>query len=370
MVLVSAIVLLVSASAGDAHQRLVLEQLEKDKAASDLRLYYAMLDAYGGGDEAQSIDLLLQWPRARIENALSAANRSHDPRAPWSRRIHGLAAMLHTDVAFRLAPGAETKEAFWHIDLASRLLASGTTQNAHDIRPLAERWYQAVARALRDRSRPYVAELLLRLGRSRLLDSPVVLRESGTLAELFATDYALIGNLAPYSSVHGSTVRLKEISARRARNLDDAARWLRQAVGLDSGNDLLAVHLGRVLALRQDDAEAVVVLGRVSTSGKDAEAAYLASLFLGGLRERQGQFDAAIDAYRVAVSRLPSAQAAYVGLSEVLQRIGQRDESRAVLLIPLTEKAGATEDPLWWYHIDRPGVAERRLESLRAEVRQ
>jgi hypothetical protein len=130
------------------------------------------------------------------------------------------------------------------------------------------------------------------------------------------------------------------------------------------------VHLGRVLALRYDDEAAAVILGRVSTSGKDAESAYLASLFLGGLHERQGLMEAAIGAYRVAVSRLPSAHAAYVGLSEVLQRTGQRDESRAVLLIPLTEKAGPAEDPFWWYHFDRPGVAEQRLESLRADVRQ
>jgi len=367
---VTGIVLLVSSSAGDAHQRSVLEALEKDKAASDLRLYYAMLDAYGSGDETRSVDLLLRWPRARLENALAEVNRSNDPRAPWSPRIHGLAAMLHTDVALRLAPGAETKEAFWHIDLASRLLSPGTTQKAVDIRPLAERWYEAVARALRDRSRAYVAELLLRLGRTRLPDNPVVLRESGMLAELFATDYALIGSSIAYSTSHGGTVRLKEIISRRARNLDDAARWLRQAVGLDSGNELLAVHLGRVLTLRHDDDAAVVVLGAVSTTGKHAEAAYLASLFLGGLRERQGQLDAAIDAYRDALSHLPSAHAAYVGLSQVLQRVGQSDESRAVLLVPLTHKAGPTEDPLWWYHIDKPGVAERRLESLRAEVRQ
>ena len=114
------------------------------------------------------------------------------------------------------------------------------------------------------------------------------------------------------------------------------------------------MHLGRVQALREEDDEAVLLLDRVLGASDDDATAYLAAVFMGGLRERQGRLDDAAAAYRAAMARFPVGHSAYVGLSEVLQRAGKVDEAREVLRNLLSESIGPTREPLWWYHVRAP----------------
>ena len=351
-------------------ERSLYEQMLRDKAPGELRKYHEMLEAYARGDEAASVDALLEWTHERVNNALALANGLKDPFTPWDRRRHGLAAMLHTDVALRVAPDADTTDAFWHVDVAGRLLMMGTKARPDEIRPLAERWYLTLARYFRDRNAPYVAQLLLQHGRERLPDDAVILYESGTLAELSGTDYALAGATTFNSASRGRVFQLDRVLARRNGNLNDATGWLRQATTLDPGDDLLRVHLGRVLALRREDDHAHRLLNDVIETTKDGATAYLAAVFIGGLRERQGRLEDAAVAYRAGIARFPLGHAAYIGLSQVLQRTGKGDESREVLHNLLSESLGPTREPLWWYQFDPPGVAEGRLDALRKEVRQ
>jgi len=209
---------------------------------------------------------------------------------------------------------------------------------------------------------------MLRTARARLPGRASILYESGRLAELFATDYALIGRVSMTSGARGQTVMLERIQQRRTGYLNDAAGWLRQAAALAPADDQLHVHLGRVLALSGNDDEAAAILTRATQSEDDATG-YLAAMFLGGLRERQQRFDEAAAAYRAAIERFPRGHAGYIGLSELLQRGGHADEAAVALRELLKSGASPTREPLWWYQFEPPGTAEARLAALRKDVR-
>jgi predicted Zn-dependent protease len=156
----------------------------------------------------------------------------------------------------------------------------------------------------------------------------------------------------------------------RGQQLDRAAGWLRSAITLQPDDSNLRLHLGRVLALTQEDAEALSILQQVAASPAPDDTACLALLFVAAIHERAGRLDEATTAYRGAVTRYPRGHAAYIGLSEVLQRTGHGVESREVLQRLVTESAGPTDDPWWWYRFEKPGLAESRLAALREEVRR
>jgi hypothetical protein len=129
------------------------------------------------------------------------------------------------------------------------------------------------------------------------------------------------------------------------------------------------LHLGRVETLRDKEKDGLAHLEQVFSATGDAGAAYLAALFSGAAHERLRRPDAAEASYRRAIERYPAGQAAYIALSEILQRTGRPVESRAVLHSLLETKAGSVGEPLWWYLVDPPGVSDERLAGLRREVR-
>jgi len=362
-------VLSVAAAASAQGRNLKEENRRRDQQLNDPARYLAMIAAYRDGDTAGSVDLLAdaEWDEPRLKMQL----RHLDFTPAQPEEVWRVAPVMHVDVALKLSPTLKDDDevAAVHLWMAGELIRLGIRERGDAISDLAERLYVALSRLMIDRMAPYGAERVLRDARKRLPDRVPVLYESGRLAELLATDYAMIGMVRLYTTSREVEVLLNRIRERRTGYLNDAAGWLRRAATLAPDQDLLQVHLGRVLALRRDDDGAAAILARAAASEDDA-IAYLAGVFTGGLRERQKQFDEAAAAYRGAIARFPLGHAAYVGLSEVLQRTGKGDESRAVLLSMLTESLGETREPLWWYFFEPPGTAERRLEELRKEVRR
>jgi hypothetical protein len=361
-------VLSVAAAASAQGRNLKEENRRRDQQLNDPARYLAMIAAYRDGDTAGSVDLLAdaEWDEPRLKMQL----RHLDFTPAQPEEVWRIAPVMHIDVALKLSAtlNDEDEVAAVHLWMAGELITLGIRERGDTIRDLAERLYLALERLMVDRMAPYSAERVLRSARQRLPDRAPVLYESGRLAELFATDYAMIG-MVRIHTLRGAEVLLSRIRERRTGYLNDAAGWLRRAATLDPGHDLLQVHLGRVLALRRDDDEAAAILARAAASRDDATG-YLAGVFAGGLRERQKRFDEAAAAYRGAIARFPLGHAAYVGLSEVLQRTGKGDESRAVLLSMLTESLGQTREPQWWYFFDPPGVTSERFDAVRREVRR
>jgi predicted Zn-dependent protease len=85
---------------------------------------------------------------------------------------------------------------------------------------------------------------------------------------------------------------------------------------------------------------------------------------------REGRHGSAEKRYRAAIEKLPSAQSAYVGLSETLQRLGRGDESREVIHQVLVRPSNSTKEPWWWYVSDPQDAARRRIAALRDAVRK
>ena len=358
------------------------ENRRREQWLHDLETYHLILDAYIAGDEARSVQVVAtpEWDEVRLQALLPRLDGRSDPAAPWSSQRYMAAVLLHTDVALKLAPETQTSESLLHVEISTNLLRKGVRERGVPFRTFAERWFVSVGAHLRSRGGLYGAERLLRTGRDVLRDSAAILYASGTLAELMGTDFAAVTGPGPDVSAFGRIPRtpmsrrwafsISEVLRWRTGHLNDAEGWLRRAAALDPADDLLRVHLGRVLALRHDDDEAARVLGHVRDTSTDDATVYLANLFIAGLRVRQDKPGDAIPAYRAAIARYDLGQAAYVGLCEVLQRSGKGDEARAVLHSLVTETRGPAKEPLWWYLIDPPEWVDLQLDTLRIEARR
>jgi hypothetical protein len=309
--------------------------------------------------------------RQRLDRALRNINdAANDANAPWDAKRYALAVMLHTDAALQLAGDTYGNDMHDQLQLAADLLQLGVRCAPDRLRPLASQWYVGLSRYPRDRNALRTAEALLELGRKRLADDPAILAESGLLAESVATIYALSNANAGQSWNAGTSRLLGRVVDRRRAWLNDAATWLGRAAALEPGNDDVLLHLGRVQALRFEDAASLRTLGSVLTRTRSADTTYLAAIFIAAIHDRQGRRDEAAAAYRKALGHLPGGHAGRVGLAEALRQSGRLDEARGLLQALVTERPGATQEPLWWYLLEPPGEADARLEALRAEVRR
>jgi tetratricopeptide (TPR) repeat protein len=324
--------------------------------------YRQLIDRYRRG-EADSVDAVIAIPTDHLDSILEVIFGL--PDMPWARtgELRG-AAMLHTDAALRVAgPDDEDGPRRRHLTVAGRMVhASGAPGD-----PFVPRWYLAVSRALREQRLFAVAQDLLEAGRARAPGNPTVLYESATLAETLARGYSvsLRENISGPASIEPDTARNLQ---RRAGFLNDAAGWLREAVERDASL-LPRLHLGRVETLRGKEKDALGHLDRVAGSATTPSVMYLAALFSGAAHERLRRIDAAETSYRQAIERYPAGQAAYIALSELLQRTGRLVEARAALHTMLETKPGHAGEPLWWYLADPPEATEERLAELRREVR-
>ena len=290
---------------------------------------------------------------------------------PWDARRYALAVMLHTDAGLHLAGDTYGRETNDQSQVAADLLQPGVRCAPDRFRALAPHWYVTLSRVLRDRTAMHAAEALLETGRTRLEGDPAILLESGLLAESIATIFAL-SQIDSRSSwiAGGDGGGVRRVADRRQAWLNDALAWLKRASELEPGNDDVLLHLGRVRALRFEDAEALSTLRAVLERTSSDETAYLAGIFIGAVHDRQDRLGDAIAAYRAAVGKLPGGHAGRVGLADVLRRSGRLDDARQLLLAAVTEGSGNAREPLWWYILEPPGMADDRLAALRAEVRR
>jgi tetratricopeptide (TPR) repeat protein len=354
-------------------------EVERDQALSELRQYHGFIDDYRRGN-AGVLEHLRLWDRKRMHRVLAAVETARDQRRPWGTLRFKAAVMLHTDVALDLMERSETETALLHLDAASQLLKKAGPQVLDHV----GRWYQSVVGRMRSRNWLPVAERFLESGRARWPHDPIVLFESGTLQELFAGDTSLptVVNVADPRTMNSTGMMRSEpptapltaravddIKRHRLSRLGKAAGWLQEALKRDPSNEQAALHLGRVQMLLNRHASALESLGQASRSGNPA-VAYLGLLFTAALHERQGRQDDALQAYGGAIARYPLNQAAYIGMSALLQRTGRGDQSRALLRGVVDAAPASRRDPWWTYFHESSSVALARLEGIRREVRQ
>ena len=119
--------------------------------------------------------------------------------------------------------------------------------------------------------------------------------------------------------------------------------------------------------LRGEDAAALSALTSIQPSAA-LDTRYLASIYIGAVHERKGALEPAVDAYRLASRILPTSQAAYIALSEALQRAGRGEESRVVLDTMLS-RPPEPDDPWWFYFFEPKTKVNARVRVLFSEVR-
>jgi tetratricopeptide (TPR) repeat protein len=350
---------------------------ERDHLKSELSRYHQLIVDYGRGDDVT--DKVVVWDESRTRRVLAAIGGPNDDTRPWSPVRFKAAAMMHTDAAVRLLNRAEQEAAVRHLDTAGRLLMKAGS----DADPYTARWYRATALLLRTRGLPDVAEKFLETARKQLPRNPTVLYESGALQEVLASDMVLptviyLRDLETPAGADGSRIGsaapvaredVDDLRRRRMERLNRAAGWLRASLDADGTNMLARLHLGRVQYLRNQNGEALKLLEQASASD-DATVAYLAFLFTGAVHERAGLFEAAGQAYRAATERYPSNHAAYIALSALRQRSGDRDDSRQILTRVLGGRTTSRRDPWWTYLHASVSACVFQLDVLRQETRQ
>ncbi len=115
------------------------------------------------------------------------------------------------------------------------------------------------------------------------------------------------------------------------RRLDAAARAYGEGAEAHPDVPEVRLRLGRVLAMLDRLDEADRQLATAMTLRPDARQAYLTTLFLGDLRERQGRREEAMAAYADALQAWPGAQAPVVALARLRVLTGAVDAGRATL---------------------------------------
>jgi tetratricopeptide (TPR) repeat protein len=310
----------------------------------------------------------MTWDGRRLLSVVDGIEGRGDPVRAWETPRFAAAAWLHTDAALRFVADGNRDGASAQLDAASRVFRAGGERTTS----VARQWYFAVVRDLRDRQWLATAERLLEFGRERMPGDPVVLRESGMLAELLSTDPLIPPARAGLDD--GDELRRRGVATepflvlaeRRRRHLDEAARWLRASLDADPSSVDARLHLGRVASLLDLD-EGRSLLDGLRPS--EPPYAYLAAMFLGAAAERAGNLGLAEARYREAIVRLPEGHAAYMALCRLLQLTGRVDAART-LLESAARRRGTRREPWWWYFYEAPGLAAARVEARREEARR
>jgi tetratricopeptide (TPR) repeat protein len=323
-------------------------------------------------DPAKAVAEMTAWTRDRIGKAQAIqfqpeqAGRAEyvKSKAEWSPESLRLAAMLHSDLGMQALLRNRNLAEFefqtgiadgWFVLADNRQTAPGS---------IRARWNVTVARVLLVYGEVGAAErTLIRVG-ERIPNDPAILLTHGTVKETQAARM-----LAEVSSG-----RLDEpATSGKPRNaaLDAAAGLFERALKVNPSLIEARLRLARLAILRRDDARADALLTEVLAAQLDPSMKYVALLLQGDVRQRQGQMDVAAKAYLDAIVTSPDGQSAYMALSQILLRSGQRADAATVLDRWYARKvADTTADPWWTYPLGFKLTMDAEFEEYRAQVRK
>jgi hypothetical protein len=227
-------------------------------------------------------------------------------------------------------------------------------------------WARAAGVILLENMASNFASTELTLALHHFPDDGPLLLTMGTLREAEA------GPLSPPEWNPNSSNPLFSGRVARDHVRDEARDALEHAVRIMPGSDEARVRLGNVfISMRKDD-RAAPLLEAVSRSA-DVEWAYLATMMLGGVRERANDPAGAERLYREAMVKIPDAQAASVALGALQYAGGKVDEAASTTETLLARRATAPAHEPWWEYplgsSTKRDAALKSLADLRAQVR-
>ncbi len=326
-----------------------------------------LADRYRQGYRDDALDEVGLWTAERTQREVEGLLQLR----PFDPALAFAAALLHVHRA--LLGSANTLEyRRQHLAAATRLLlAAADAPVSAGSAGLARRMFLLVGLALEETLDVGAAHEVARAGLERFEDDAELLTVLGMTLEVGPSmrDYDLPSDARrrsfearPGFSVEGGGSR-GEWRPFPASSLGDAEAAFRRALAADPGLSEARLRLGRVRLLRGQAREAVVELQQVAREDGSLRRRYLARLFEARAHEKRGDAEAAVRAYRAAVTIEPEGQSAWIGLGRALDLLGRGEEAQDafVAALGIQRKRG---DPWWSY---ARGDLER-LESLVAEL--
>jgi tetratricopeptide (TPR) repeat protein len=325
------------------------------------------LATYRGGDLRAALARLETIPGEKLTETVSRFCTRDDVRAPLRLVRMRITAALLTEMAFvqiQKNPfawgGAYILNARALIRRLAQLADAGRDGAGEGERGFARDWYLLVAsfhhgRAEVGWSRAYLAE-----ARDLFPRDVAVLVVSGA-------DHEMLSNVSAgyVNRFNTSGQRLGESRINPGRELEDAEKFLRQAVALDPRFLEARLRLGRVL-LRNGDLDGALRELRAALAHPDDQIRYLAWTFLGMADVERGDLEAAERCYTEALRLFPAGQIAMLARSEAAYLSGRGGEAagQVVAMLRIQRK----EDPWWMYLLGDWWHFEARLIRLRAEA--
>ena len=344
--------------------------LTPDQQQNLLGEYWPIARSYITGDPAKAIKTMSGWTRDRIgkvqmiqyqpEGALPTGLQS---KAEWQPRFLRGAAMLHTEIAlaaFRARDGAQFE---FHAGIADGWMALADDRKSAP-GSLRSRWNVAVGRLLLANGETGLAERYLERINERIPNDPAILLVYGTVKETQATRQHV-------EWTNGRAGDASLVVTARDAELNEALTLLQRAATADASLVEARLRIARIHLLKKDDARAEPLLTAILGAQPAAPVKYLASLMLGGIRERQKQFDPAARLYVDAILAVPDGQSAYLALAHIMDAANHRDDAASVLDKLFARRATQlTADPWWMYPLGLDAALETRFGAIRDEIRK
>jgi TolA-binding protein len=330
--------------------------------------YWTIAKRYRSPAFAQAIAEMSKWTRDRIGKAQSiqfqpqqARPEYLETRAEWSPPVLRGAAMLHTEIALAALAKRDLLEFEFQTGIADGWFTlADNRQSAPG--SLRSRWNVVIARMLLIAGEPVLADRHLARINERIPNDPAILLAYGTVKETLAMRQLGQTGSGRFEAPAAA------VPARDAA-LNAAETLLGKAA--DAGLPEARLRLAHVRVMKRDDAGAEALLKDLLAQPPAPPIGYLAQLFLGGIRERQRQLDAAARLYVDAILTMPDGQSAYLALAHAMYSAGQRTDAATVLdRLYGRRVASAAADPWWIYPAGLDVSTEQALDELRAEVRR
>ena len=300
--------------------------------------FLSLVTQYRRGDVQGAIAALARWPAARLRTHARADGGAAGLDLPQTEA----AVMLHSDAAMFLA-AVDPRLSRQQLDAAEAFASTLPDDGPAGFR---QRWqaYAIGPHLLQHDLR--VAQRAVDEGVGRLPRSADLLLMKGTLLELAARSETADFR-GTWSPTNGNNRMSSPTVARIEDTLVAAANVYLRALELDPSLTSARLRLGWVYGINHSSARAREHLRMVSTSTSSRELRYLAHLFLGGLADIEGNFEAAYDEYEEAHAIHPDAQSACIALMRVARLTGRTDLEQE-LLARYPSRLRTSEDP-WWY---------------------
>jgi tetratricopeptide (TPR) repeat protein len=322
-----------------------------------------LIASYVNGDATTTIRTIQSWPDAEVRTAVDQLIASRDA---------GLeaATVFITDAA---ADGQTSNGQATALLRHARRLVGAARARPGNATPIATRfvcgWYSLSASILMARGDPSAAKDYVAEATDACPSDPRLRLWQGITAENAGPDdltRADVMSMTPGVRTSRLRTQLPSTAARTGRLA--AAEAYRQALKMDGDYMDAHLRLGELLDRMASRAEARRELGAVIARSSERPLLYLAHLFMGRIKERDGDLRGAVAEYEAARTIGQGCQAAYTALSFVEDRLGDRAKAReiAAQFADLPDEQRFV-DPWWSFRIGG-GVDVDLLNGLRKAV--